>query len=186
MAPVATKDRASSISPAQYGTSRVISPISGLKSFPMGTWRRLAAIDPDPLPLVAGATRLGPVPSGVGKFIAIGLNYSDHASEWNMPVPAEPIVFMRATSCLSGPNDPIMLTKDSTKTDWEVELGVIVGRTARYVEETNALEYVAGYVLANDVSERSYQLERGGTWSVGQRQRLRHRRSRGSVVRHCG
>jgi 2,4-diketo-3-deoxy-L-fuconate hydrolase len=139
----------------------------GPKELSDGTLRRLAEIDPDSLPAVPGRTRLGPVLSGVGKFIAIGLNYSDHAAESNMPVPAEPIVFMKATSCLSGPNDPIMLPKDSTKTDWEVELGVVIGRTARYVEEAQALEYVAGYVLANDVSERSYQLERAGTWDKG-------------------
>lgn len=139
----------------------------GPKELADGTLRRLAEIDPDSLPVVAGTTRLGPVLSGVGKFIAIGLNYSDHAAESNMPVPAEPVVFMKATSCLSGPNDPIMLPKDSTKTDWEVELGVVIGRTARYVEEARALEYLAGYVLAHDVSERSYQFERAGTWDKG-------------------
>ena len=132
-----------------------------------GVLNRLRKIDPGSLPVVAGTTRLGPVLSNVGKFIAIGLNYSDHAAESNMPVPTEPVVFMKATSCLSGPNDPIMLPKGAEKTDWEVELGVVIGRTARYVELERALEYVAGYVVINDVSEREYQLERGGTWDKG-------------------
>jgi len=128
---------------------------------------RLAAIDPAALPVVARDTRLGPALSNVGKFIAIGLNYSDHAAESNMAVPAEPVVFMKATSCLNGPNDPIMLPQGSVKTDWEVELGVVIGRTARYVAKENALEFVCAYVLINDVSEREYQLERGGTWDKG-------------------
>jgi len=131
------------------------------------TLKRLAALAADSLPAVPRATRLGPILSRVGKFIAIGLNYSDHAAESNMPVPTEPVVFMKATSCLSGPNDPIMLPKDSTKTDWEVELGVVIGRTARYIERDHALDYVAGYTLVHDVSEREYQLERGGTWDKG-------------------
>jgi 2,4-didehydro-3-deoxy-L-rhamnonate hydrolase len=139
----------------------------GPKELSDGTLRRLADIDPDSLPVVAGTTRLGPVLSGVGKFIAIGLNYSDHAAESNMPVPAEPVIFMKATSCLSGPNDPIMLPKDSAKTDWEVELGVVIGRTARYIEREHALDYVAAYTVVHDVSEREYQLERGGTWDKG-------------------
>lgn len=128
---------------------------------------RITTLDPSSLPTVPGTPRIGPILSRVGKFIAIGLNYSDHAAESNMPIPSEPVVFMKATSCLNGPNDPIVLPQDSTKTDWEVELGVVIGRTARYVEEAQALEHVAGYVLANDVSERSYQLERAGTWDKG-------------------
>jgi 2,4-didehydro-3-deoxy-L-rhamnonate hydrolase len=128
---------------------------------------RLARIDLTSLPIVPGTPRIAPILSNVGKFIAIGLNYSDHAAESGMPIPAEPVVFMKATSCLSGPNDPIMLPKGSVRTDWEVELGVVIGRTARYVEARSALEYVAGYVLINDVSEREYQLERGGTWDKG-------------------
>jgi 2,4-diketo-3-deoxy-L-fuconate hydrolase len=139
----------------------------GPKELADGILRRLAEIDPDSLPVVAGTTRLGPVLSGVGKFIAIGLNYSDHAAESNMPVPTELVVFMKATSCLSGPNDPIMLPKDSVKTDWEVELGVVIGRTARYIEREHALDYVAAYTNVHDVSEREYQLERGGTWDKG-------------------
>jgi 2,4-didehydro-3-deoxy-L-rhamnonate hydrolase len=132
-----------------------------------GTLERLAGIDPASLPVVTGAPRVGPILSSIGKFIAIGLNYSDHAAESNMPIPAEPVVFMKATSCLSGPNDPIMLPKDSSKTDWEVELGVVIGRKARYIELENALDYVAGYAVVNDVSEREYQLERAGTWDKG-------------------
>lgn len=132
-----------------------------------GALKRLAALDPDSLPAVPGTPRIGPVLSTVGKFIAIGLNYSDHAAESKMAIPTEPVVFMKATSCLSGPNDPIMLPKGSVKTDWEVELGVVIGRTVRYVEAADALACIAGYVLVNDVSEREYQLERGGTWDKG-------------------
>ena len=139
----------------------------GPKELADGTLRRLVEIDPESLPVVAGTTRLGPILSGVGKFIAIGLNYSDHAAESGMPVPTEPVVFMKATSCLSGPSDPVMLPQGSVKTDWEVELGVVIGRTARYVELERALEFVCGYFLTNDVSEREYQLERGGTWDKG-------------------
>ncbi len=127
----------------------------------------LAAIDPTTLPLVPGTPRLGLPFIGTRKFIAIGLNYADHAAESNLPIPSEPVIFTKAVSCLQGPNDPVMLPKDSKKTDWEVELGVVIGRTARYVEESAALEYVAGYVVVNDVSEREYQMERGGTWDKG-------------------
>ena len=127
----------------------------------------LAAIDPRTLPVVQGKPRLGVPVSGSRKFIAIGLNYADHAAESNLPIPAEPVVFMKAISCLNGPNDDVMLPKDSVKTDWEVELGVVIGQTARYVDEARALDYVAGYVLINDVSEREYQLQRGGTWDKG-------------------
>jgi 2,4-didehydro-3-deoxy-L-rhamnonate hydrolase len=128
----------------------------GPKELSDGALRRLAEIDPNSLPVVAGTTRLGPVLSGVGKFIAIGLNYSDHAAESNMPVPPEPVVFMKATSCLNGPNDPIMLPKDSLKTDWEVELGVVIGRTASYIDQEHALDYVAAYTVVHDVSECEY------------------------------
>jgi 2-keto-4-pentenoate hydratase/2-oxohepta-3-ene-1,7-dioic acid hydratase in catechol pathway len=103
----------------------------------------------------------------VGKFIAIGLNFADHAAESNMPIPSEPIVFMKATTCIQGPNDEVMIPKDSVKTDWEVELGVVIGKTARYVEEADALDYVAGYCTINDVSEREFQLERGSQWDKG-------------------
>jgi 2,4-didehydro-3-deoxy-L-rhamnonate hydrolase len=128
---------------------------------------RLAALDSDSLPLVSGAPRLGIPVKGIGKFIAIGLNYADHAKEANLPVPAEPPMFTKAISCLSGPNDDVMLPRDSRKSDWEVELGIIIGRTTRYVSEDKALESVAGYVLANDVSERSFQMERGTQWDKG-------------------
>jgi len=119
------------------------------------------------LPLVGGAPRLGVPVGGIGKFIAIGLNYADHAKEANLPIPTEPPLFTKAISCLNGPNDEVMLPKDSVKGDWEVELGVIIGSTARYVSEENALDLVAGYVLANDVSERAFQLERGTQWDKG-------------------
>ncbi|MBI4183912.1 MAG: fumarylacetoacetate hydrolase family protein [Proteobacteria bacterium] len=128
---------------------------------------RLGRLDPSSLPAVAGKPRLGVPVAEVGKIVAIGLNYSDHAAEAGMQVPKEPVVFMKATSALSGPFDPVMLPKDSAKTDWEVELAVVIGTTARYVEEKDALRFVAGYTICNDVSERSYQLERGGTWDKG-------------------
>jgi len=127
----------------------------------------LAAIDPTSLPVVSGNPRLGLPFAGTRKFIAIGLNYADHAAESNLPIPTEPVIFTKAVSCLQGPNDAVMIPKDSKKTDWEVELGVVIGTTARYVEESEALEYVAGYAVVNDVSEREYQIERGGTWDKG-------------------
>jgi 2,4-didehydro-3-deoxy-L-rhamnonate hydrolase len=127
----------------------------------------LAALDPKSLPAVEGKPRMGVPVTGSRKFIAIGLNYADHAAEANLPLPPEPVIFTKAISCLNGPNDDVMLPKDSVKGDWEVELGVIIGRTARYVEEAQALSYVAGYVLVNDVSEREFQLSRGGTWDKG-------------------
>jgi 2-keto-4-pentenoate hydratase/2-oxohepta-3-ene-1,7-dioic acid hydratase in catechol pathway len=129
--------------------------------------KALAAIDPTSLPVVSGNPRLGLPFSGTRKFIAIGLNYADHAAESNLPAPSEPVIFTKAVSCLQGPNDAVMIPKDSKKTDWEVELGVVIGTTARYVEESEALEYVAGYAVINDVSEREYQIERGGTWDKG-------------------
>jgi 2,4-didehydro-3-deoxy-L-rhamnonate hydrolase len=128
---------------------------------------KLARIKPDKLPLVRGARRPGVPVNGVGKFIGIGLNYSDHAAEANMPLPKEPVVFMKAISCLQGANDPVMLPKGSQKADWEVELGVIIGSKARYVTKKDALVYVAGYCVVNDLSEREYQLERGGQWDKG-------------------
>jgi 2,4-didehydro-3-deoxy-L-rhamnonate hydrolase len=121
----------------------------------------------DGLPIEPSRSRLGTPYRGIGKFIAVGLNFSDHAAESGLPAPTEPVIFMKATSCIVGPNDNIMLPKGSLKTDWEVELGVVIGRTARYVSEADALDYVAGYCLVNDVSERAYQLERGGTWDKG-------------------
>jgi len=127
----------------------------------------LARIDPETLPLVPGEPRLGVPVTGIGKFIAIGLNYADHAEETGLPIPEEPVMFSKAISCLNGPNDPVMLPRDSQKTDWEVELGIVIGSRARYVDEERALEHVAGFVLVNDISEREFQLERGGTWDKG-------------------
>ncbi|PIC00703.1 fumarylacetoacetate hydrolase family protein [Caulobacter sp. X] len=127
----------------------------------------LASIDPTTLPLVEGAPRYGCPVAGVSKFIAVGLNFADHAAESNLPIPEEPVIFTKAVSCIQGPNDPVMLPKGSLKTDWEVELGVVIGSRARYVSEAEALGYVAGYVLINDVSERAFQIERGGTWDKG-------------------
>jgi 2,4-diketo-3-deoxy-L-fuconate hydrolase len=127
----------------------------------------LRRFDPAKLPLVRGTPRLGVPYTGIGKFIAIGLNYSDHAAESGMPVPAEPIVFMKATTCITGPSDGIVLPKGSTKTDWEVELGVVIGSKAQYVEKAEAMKYVAGYCVVNDVSERNFQLERGSQWDKG-------------------
>ncbi len=128
---------------------------------------KLAKLKADKLPLVKGKKRFGPPVSRVGKFIAIGLNYADHAAESNMPIPKEPIVFMKATSCIQGPYDDVMLPKGSTKSDWEVELGIVIGTRARYVSQKDAFNYVAGYCTVNDVSEREYQLERGGSWDKG-------------------
>jgi 2,4-diketo-3-deoxy-L-fuconate hydrolase len=128
---------------------------------------KITAVGVERLPLVSGSPRVGTPYRGVGKFIAIGLNYSDHAAEAGLPVPTEPVIFTKAISCIVGPNDDIMLPKDSVKTDWEVELGVVIGSTARYVSEQHALDHVAGYCVVNDVSEREYQIERGGTWDKG-------------------
>ena len=128
---------------------------------------KLAKLKADKLPLVKGKKRFGPPVSRTGKFIAIGLNYADHAAESNMPIPKEPIVFMKSTTCIQGPDDDVMLPKGSKKTDWEVELGIVIGTRARYVSQKDAFNYVAGYCTVNDVSEREYQLERGGTWDKG-------------------
>ena len=128
---------------------------------------RLRRIDPDTLPLVSRSPRLGPCVGQVGKFICVGLNYSDHAAESGMKVPTEPILFMKATSSISGPYDNIVIPRGSEKTDWEVELGVIVGKPAKYVSEDDALSHVAGYCIAHDVSERAYQLEGTGQWMKG-------------------
>jgi 2-keto-4-pentenoate hydratase/2-oxohepta-3-ene-1,7-dioic acid hydratase in catechol pathway len=130
-------------------------------------WAALKNVSIEELPIEPDGVRLGVPYLGVGKFIAVGLNYSDHAAESGMAIPSEPVIFMKATSCITGPNDHIMLPKGSRRTDWEVELGVVIGRTARYVAEEEALEYVAGYCVVNDVSEREYQLDRGGTWDKG-------------------
>jgi len=128
---------------------------------------RLAAIDPTTLPVAEGDPRYGVPVAGIGKFLAIGLNYADHAKEAGLEPPPEPIFFTKAISCLTGPNDPVMLPKGSLKSDWEVELGVVIGKTCRYVDEADAIDHVAGFVLANDVSERAFQKELGSQWDKG-------------------
>ena len=127
----------------------------------------LAAIDIASLPVVTNPGRIAPPWSGVGKFLCVGLNYADHAAESGMAVPAEPVLFMKATSAVIGANDAVVMPQDSKKSDWEVELGVVIGTTARYVSEADALSHVAGYCVVNDLSEREYQLERGGQWDKG-------------------
>jgi 2,4-diketo-3-deoxy-L-fuconate hydrolase len=130
--------------------------------------RELAKLDVKRLPLVKGRPRLGACVAGVGKFVAIGLNYADHAKESGLPIPEHPVVFFKSETCIVGPNDSIMLPQDSTHTDYEVELGVVIGRTARYVEAKDALKHVAGYCVINDVSEREFQMKRGASqWSKG-------------------
>jgi 2-keto-4-pentenoate hydratase/2-oxohepta-3-ene-1,7-dioic acid hydratase in catechol pathway len=124
-------------------------------------------IDPEKLPLVPGNPRIGACVAGTGKFICIGLNYADHAAESGLQVPPEPVIFMKATSAICGPNDPILLPRGSVKTDWEVELGVVIGKPAKYVSEADALAHVAGYCVVNDVSERAFQTERSGQWTKG-------------------
>ena len=128
---------------------------------------RLRDLDISALPLVGGTPRLGPPVAGTGKFICIGLNYSDHAAETGATVPPEPIIFMKATSAICGPNDPVIIPRGSEKTDWEVELAVIIGKRAKYVSQADALDHVAGYTVTNDVSERGFQLERSGQWTKG-------------------
>jgi 2-keto-4-pentenoate hydratase/2-oxohepta-3-ene-1,7-dioic acid hydratase in catechol pathway len=145
----------------------VLVPDIGPDQLSEASLKKLARLKPEQLPRVKGRPRLGCPVAKIGKFIAIGLNYADHAAEAGMPLPKEPVVFMKATSCISGPNDPVMLPKGSTKTDWEVELGIVIGRRARHVTQKDAFNHVAGYVLVNDVSEREWQLERGPTWDKG-------------------
>ena len=127
----------------------------------------IRAVDPSRLPVVEAATRLGPCVGGTGKFICVGLNYADHAAESGLTVPPEPVIFMKASSAICGPHDPILIPRGSQKTDWEVELAVIIGRHAKYVSEADALSCVAGYAVANDVSERAFQTERSGQWTKG-------------------
>ncbi|HKO70088.1 MAG TPA: fumarylacetoacetate hydrolase family protein [Bradyrhizobium sp.] len=128
---------------------------------------KLAAIDPASLPAVNGKPRLGAPVTGISKFVAIGLNYSDHAKETGNPIPSEPIFFLKANTALSGPNDPVEKPRGSTKLDWEVEIAAIIGSTAKYVSESDALNHVAGYCVCNDVSERNFQIERLGQWTKG-------------------
>ncbi|HPU52170.1 MAG TPA: fumarylacetoacetate hydrolase family protein [Burkholderiaceae bacterium] len=146
--------------------SGVVADIGPAQLSPAGL-KKLAKIKADKLPLVRGKPRFGVPFSGSTKFVAIGLNYSDHAAETGNPVPKEPIVFHKTLSCMQGPDDDVMLPKNSVKTDWEVELGIVIGTRARYVSKKSALDYVAGYVLINDVSEREWQQERGPTWDKG-------------------
>lgn len=128
---------------------------------------RLAALDPAELPAVEGSPRFGSPVGGIGKFVCVGLNYSDHAEEAGMPIPTEPVLFMKPTSCIVGPNDDVEIPRGSEKTDWEVELGIIIGKPAKYLAVEDAYAHVAGYCIVNDVSERAFQLERGGQWDKG-------------------
>ncbi len=131
------------------------------------TLARLAALDPAGLPAVSGDPRLGPCVGNIGKMVCIGLNYSDHAAETGAKPPPEPIIFMKANSAICGPNDDVLIPRGATKTDWEVELGFVIGKTAKYVSEEDAMDYVAGYCVCNDVSEREFQAERAGQWTKG-------------------
>lgn len=146
--------------------SGVVSDIAGDVLTPEGL-ATIAAIDPATLPAVAGDVRYGACVGRVGKFICVGLNYADHAAETGAKIPEEPILFMKATSAITGPNDEVIIPRNSQKTDWEVELGVIIGKEARYVSEDEAMDHVAGYCVINDVSERAFQTERGGQWTKG-------------------
>jgi 2,4-didehydro-3-deoxy-L-rhamnonate hydrolase len=150
--------------------SGVVADIAGATLTPEGL-AKLRAVDPAALPVVPGTPqgdlRLGPCVGNVGKFICIGLNYADHAAESNLPVPKEPVIFNKWTSAITGPDDTVEIPRGSLKTDWEVELGVVIGKGGKYIEEADALAHVAGYCVINDVSEREYQLERGGTWDKG-------------------
>jgi 2-keto-4-pentenoate hydratase/2-oxohepta-3-ene-1,7-dioic acid hydratase in catechol pathway len=146
--------------------SGVIPDVAGAGLSP-DSLAKLRALDASALPKVPSGTRLGACVGGVGKFIAIGLNYADHAAETGAKIPAEPIVFMKATSCIVGPYDTVLKPRGSTKMDWEVELGVVIGSVARYVSEADAPKHIAGYCVINDLSERAFQLERGGQWDKG-------------------
>lgn len=146
--------------------SGIVSDISGPSLSDAGL-AKVRSVEAGSLPIVPADTRLGPCVGSTGKFICIGLNYADHAAESGMAVPPEPVVFMKATSAICGPNDPIIIPRGSTKTDWEVELAVVIGTKAKYVTEADALYYVAGYAVANDVSERAFQTERSGQWTKG-------------------
>jgi 2-keto-4-pentenoate hydratase/2-oxohepta-3-ene-1,7-dioic acid hydratase in catechol pathway len=146
--------------------SKKLRDIDGTALAP-GKLKELRALKIDRLPVVRGRPRLGPPIKGIGKVIAIGLNYADHAAESGVAPPKEPVIFTKAISSIVGPNDNVTIPKDSQKTDWEVELAIAIGRTARHVPEERALAYVAGYLICNDVSEREYQLERSGTWDKG-------------------
>lgn len=143
-----------------------VSDLSGAALSPE-TLAKLGSLDVNALPKVEGNPRLGPCVAGTGKFICIGLNYADHAAESGMAVPPEPVIFMKATSAIVGPNDDLLIPRGSENTDWEVELGIVIGKTAKYVSEDDALDYVAGYCTLHDVSERAFQIERAGQWTKG-------------------
>jgi 2-keto-4-pentenoate hydratase/2-oxohepta-3-ene-1,7-dioic acid hydratase in catechol pathway len=146
--------------------SRVVPDIAGTALMPEGL-ARIAAVDPRSLPLVEGSPRIGPCVGNVGKLVCIGLNYADHAKESGVAVPPEPVVFLKPNSAIIGPYDDVEIPRRSQKCDWEVELGVVIGRPAKYIEEVHAMDHVAGYCIVNDVSEREFQLERSGTWDKG-------------------
>jgi ureidoglycolate lyase len=146
--------------------SSVVPDIAGDAITPAGL-DRIRKVDPATLPVLDKSSRIGPCVGHVGKFMCIGLNYADHAAESNLPVPSEPVLFMKATSAIIGPNDDVIIPKNSIKPDWEVELGVVIGKEAKYIEEKDALDYVAGYCVVNDLSERHFQTERGGQWTKG-------------------
>jgi ureidoglycolate lyase len=146
--------------------SGIIGDISGAHLVPQEI-ARIGAINHSELPIIASDTRIGACVGQVGKFVCVGLNYSDHAAESGMAIPEEPVLFMKATSAICGPNDTVLIPRGSEKTDWEVELGVVIGTEARYVDEAEALDYVAGYCVVNDLSERAFQTERSGQWVKG-------------------
>lgn len=146
--------------------SGVVRDIDGKAISPEGL-AKIRAVDPSTLPLVQGEPRIGPCVAGVGKFMCIGLNYSDHAAETGAKVPPEPVLFLKATSAISGPYDDVRIPRGSKKTDWEVELGVVIGKAGRYIPEAQAMDHVAGYCIVNDVSERDWQTNRSGTWTKG-------------------
>ena len=146
--------------------SKVVPDIAGPVLSPSGL-TKLRKLKPEKLPLVRGTPRLGPCVGDVGNFVAIGLNYSDHAAEAGMPIPKEPIIFNKAPSCICGPNDNTIIPKDSSKLDWEIELGIVIGKRASYLKKEQAMGAVAGYFLSNDVSERVFQIERAGQWTKG-------------------
>lgn len=146
--------------------SAVVSDISSA-TLAAGALETLSSIDPQTLPVVEDVERIGPCVGNIGKFICIGLNYADHAAESNLPIPAEPIIFMKANSAICGPNDAVLIPRGSEKTDWEVELGVVIGKGGKYIDKADALSHVAGYCVVNDVSERDFQMNRGGTWDKG-------------------
>ena len=146
--------------------SAVVTDIAG-DTLGDASLEKLRGIDPSSLPVVAGEARLGPCVGNVGKFICIGLNYADHAAESGMELPAEPVIFFKATSAIMGPNDTVEIPRGSVKTDWEVELGIVIGKKAKYVSEADAMDHIAGYCVINDLSERDFQLHRSGQWVKG-------------------